>query len=954
MIAGEPGIGKTRTAETLAEYAVARKAMVAWGRCHEEAGAPSYWPWAQIIRAALAASDHEALLNGLGPAAHDIADIAPEIHERVTGADPAVRPKDPAKARFSMFDAIRRLLFGACRERTLVLVLDDLHWADAPSLRLLEFLAPDIGDSGLLLVGTYRATELSRQHPLSDALGALARVPHVSRINLPGLSPDEVQAFIAAAAGTPPPPWLARTLHQQTEGNPLFLREIVRFLKQRGVLTDELRAPGAVLPPVIRIPEGVKEVIGRRLNLLSLTCNEALAIASVIGRDFSQDVLSGAAAPLGADAMLEALDEAVAAHIIDETDTGRYQFTHNLIRESLYDELRPAQRSRLHRAVGTTIESLHGTDSDTVLSQLAHHFRAAGDLGRGIEYAVRAGERADALLAFEDAAASFQMALDALDQRAPVDEALRCRLLFRLGDAQRKSGDYTRARRTLHGATEAARQYGLAETLARAALAYEHASWRTERLPDAPPEVPLAEALRLAPHDDARLRVELTAALARALLYAGAEAQARQHLTRAITMARQLGDPALLATTLEHLFDFPSGPDGTQELLALASESLEAAELSGNAEVAFLSRTRRIVCCLELGELAAAEEEIARLSQDEARIRQPDYAISLSAFRAALALMRGELVAAERLLVEASSRSRTGTSQLTDFFSVLIFTLRREQGRLKELGPALAQFMRTNSATAWGPGLALLHVELGRLTEARAAFDRLAEKDFDDLPRDGRWTTCLAYLVEVCAALGDTGRAASLYQLLLPYADRVLVLGGGVVCTGAASRHLGLLAMTMGRWSEAERHFEDALATNAKIGALLPLAHTRHDYAAMLLSRGARGDCERAIAMLQSSLERSQELGLRALEERIAARLERLTNSPPATSPSDELTPREMEVLRLIAIGRSNADVSMALAISLNTVATHVRSILAKTGCANRTEAAAYAMRHGLAEQSRP
>ena len=155
-------------------------------------------------------------------------------------------------------------------------------------------------------------------------------------------------------------------------------------------------------------------------------------------------------------------------------------------------------------------------------------------------------------------------------------------------------------------------------------------------------------------------------------------------------------------------------------------------------------------------------------------------------------------------------------------------------------------------------------------------------EDFDDLPRDGRWTTCLAYLAEVCAALGDTGRAASLYQLLLPYADRVLVLGGGVVCTGAASRHLGLLAMTMGRWSEAERHFEDALATNAKIGALLPLAHTRHDYAAMLLSRGARGDRERAIAMLQSLLECAQELGLRALEERIAARLERLTNSPPA------------------------------------------------------------------------
>ena len=245
--------------------------------------------------------------------------------------------------------------------------------------------------------------------------------------------------------------------------------------------------------------------------------------------------------------------------------------------------------------------------------------------------------------------------------------------------------------------------------------------------------------------------------------------------------------------------------------------------------------------------------------------------------------------------------------------------------------------------------MAALHVELSQLTEARTVFDRLAEQGFDDLPRDGRWTTCIAYLTEVCAALGDDGQAANLYRLLLPYADRVLVLGGGVVCTGAASRHLGLLAATMGRWSDAERHFDDALATNTRIGAVLPLAHTRHDYAAMLLSRGAPGDRERGVTMLKSVLESARALGWRALEERVAARLEQLTNTTPPSAPSDELTPRELEVLRLIAIGRSNADISLALAISPNTAATHVRSILGKTASANRTEAAAYAMRHGLA-----
>lgn len=957
LMTGEPGIGKTRTAREFTGHAVREGALVLWGRCHEEVGAPPYWPWVQIIGSALAARDPSQALADLGAGAADLADIVPQICDRLPELRPPDRHQDPAEARFLMFEAIRQFFGHACERQAIVLVLDDLHWADAPSLRLLEFLVPEIAELALLVVGTYRATELSRQHPLSNTLGSLTRVPHVVRINLPGLGAEEVQTFIAEAAGSMPPHRFARTLHRQTEGNPLFLREIVRFLEQQGVLSAGLSAPENVLPPVIRIPEGLKEVIGRRLNFLSPACNEILALASVIGREFTHDVLSRAAGPLAQDPLFEALDEALATHVIDEIGAGRYQFAHTLVRMTLYDELRVGQRLRLHRAVGTAIEALSGADRDSVLAELAHHFRAAGDLDRGLDYAVRAGERADALLAFEDAAQSFQVALDALDQRTPADEALRCRLLFRLGDAQRKSGDFQHARDTLHTAVEGARQLGLRDTLAGAALAYEQVCWRTERRVDAPPEGALAEALMLVPQTDRRGRVELTAALARSLLYAGAERQAREYLARAITMARDLADPALLATTLEHLFDFPSGPDKTEELLALATESLEAAEQSGNAEVVCVSRTRRIVCCLELGEFEAAEKEMTTLSRDQARIRQPDYAISLLGFRAMLALMRGDLAAADRLLVEASARtSRAGASQLA-YLSVLIFSLRREQGRLREVGPVLAQFMQTASAPAiWGPGLAVLYVELGRLDEARDEFERLAAREFADLPRDGRWTMCMAYLAEVCAALDDAGRAASLYRLLLPYSGRVLLLGGGVVCAGSASRHLGLLATTMADWEAADRHFEEALGMNRRIGALLLLARTQHDYATMLQLRNGRGDRERAAFLLRSSLECAQELGLQALEEHAAARLAQLDNPTAearAAGVLDDLTPREVEVLRLVAIGRSNADISTALAISLNTVASHVRSILAKTECANRTEAAAYAMRHHLTPQHR-
>jgi DNA-binding CsgD family transcriptional regulator len=954
MIAGEPGIGKTRTAQEFSEFALRQGASVLWGRCYEEAGAPPYWPWVQIIRSLLQSRAPETPLGDLGPGAADIADLAPDIRERLPNSGSVARLRDTAEARFRMFEAIRRLLVSACGHQALVLVLDDLHWADAPSLRLLEFLAPEIADIPLLVVGTYRATELSRQHPLSNTLGGLARVRHIVRVDLPGLSVEEAQAFITAAAGTTPPAWFTRSLHQQTEGNPLFLREIVRFLEQQGILNAEIQAPDAALPRVIRVPEGLKEVIGRRLNLLSPACNEVLALASVIGRNFSLELLMRAAAPLGADQVIEALDEALAARIVNETADRRYQFIHNLVRVTLYDELGASVRRRMHRTVGTALEALGSGDRRALLPELAHHFSASGDLDRGIDYAVRAGQSAEAVLAVEDAAQFFQMALDALALRPAADEAMRCRLLFQLGEAQRMSGDFPRAQTTLREAAEAALHFDLYEPLARSALAYEWVSWRVGRAVDAPPERLLADALRIVPESEIKLRVELTGGLARSLLYAGSEKEARERLDSAIAIARRLADPALLASTLEYLFDFPWGPDGTRNLLALASEALEAAMRSGNAEVAYMARVRRVACRLELGDLAAVEDEILHLGQADALVGRRDTALGVIGLRAAMALMRGELDAAARLSAEANSRmsgaDTTERESQMAFLSVQVFTLRREQGLLKELGPVLTHFMRTASATSvWGPGLAVLYVELDQPDKARAEFERLATRDFNDLPRDGRWATCLAYLAEVCAALNDARRAAMLYRLLLPYDGRALVLGGGFVCSGSSGRHLGMLAAAMSDWLASERHFQDALAMNTRIGALLPLAHTRHDYAAMLLARGAPGDRERAMALLRSSLAGAQEMGARALEQRTGARLQELETAPPTSAGEDDLTPREAEVLGLISIGRTNADIATALAISLNTVATHVRSILAKTGCSNRTEAAAHAMRRGFA-----
>jgi DNA-binding CsgD family transcriptional regulator len=632
---------------------------------------------------------------------------------------------------------------------------------------------------------------------------------------------------------------------------------------------------------------------------------------------------------------------------------------------TLYDELRIATRRQFHRAAGNAIETVYRADLGPHLPELTRHFQVAGgdaDVGRAIDYAVRAGRRADGLLAFEDAVQFFRVALDAMEQRSEPDEELRCRLLLLLGGAQGKAGDSRSATRTLLSAADIASALGEHELFAGAALAYEHATWDyvseratreqvTERgvmHVSTPPAYLLERALQQLPEAQATLRAQLMAGLARALWYAGAATEARARGAQAVAMARQLGDPGSLAVYLGIMIDDLWATDHSDELIGNVTEMIAAAERARHMETVGMGYGWRLGMHLEFGNLRAAEADLAALVPIAAQVRRAGVIGAMVAGHFMLALMRGELAEAERRIAEAQRRFvHTHEGQL----GVMIFSLRREQGRLNDVGPALSAFLRQQAATAaWLPGLAVIHAELGQLDEARLVFERLAADDFVSIAPDGRWHFCMGYLSEVCATLGDAARAATLYRMLGPYTGRNLVLGGGMVCCGSADRYLGLLAATMSHWADAAQHFEQALVMNQAIEAHVPLAHTRHDYAAMLLARDAPGDRERAADLLRLSLESARAIGMRVLEQRAGSLLAGLAPILEGTKPvGDGLTSREADVLRLIAIGRSNADIAMVLEISLNTVATHVRNILAKTCCANRTEAAAYAIRNGLA-----
>jgi len=357
LLAGDAGMGKTRLCQEVAAEAARRNIPTVWGRCFEEPGAPPYWPWIRAIRTLIGSWDDARLRSLLGDEAAPIAGIVPEVLHRL-GDLPPVGALETDQLRFQLFHAITQVWQRIAAESSLLLILDNLHWADPSSLRLLSFLAADLGAHRLMLLGTYRQTELSRQHALGESLADLTRYPSYQRLHLTGLSRDETEQFLYSAGGASPAPDVLATIHERTEGHPLFLVETVRYLLAE-TRTGSLREQDAA-SALKAIPEGVRAIIGKRLNRLSPSCTHLLSIAACIGRAFSLELLLPLVSESSEEALFGSLEEALAARIIEsQTTPDRYQFSHALIRETLYDEMLPVRRTRLHLRIGELLEASH-------------------------------------------------------------------------------------------------------------------------------------------------------------------------------------------------------------------------------------------------------------------------------------------------------------------------------------------------------------------------------------------------------------------------------------------------------------------------------------------------------------------------------------------------------------------------------------------------------------------
>jgi eukaryotic-like serine/threonine-protein kinase len=893
LLVGEPGIGKTRAAEELATYARVSGARVYWGRCREDEGAPAYWPWVQAIRGYARDADPVALAWQLGAGAAEVAQLIPEIAEKLD-IEPAKR-SDSEEARFRLFDSVTSLLLAAARDRPIVIVLDDLHWADEPSLLLLRFAARELGTSGLLILGTYRDVELGRHHPLARVLGEISGLEGSARIPLKGLSVGAVERYIEMTAGAPAPPGLAEAVHGQTDGNPFFVGEVVRLLASEGRL-----AAGTVSE--LQIPQGVREVVGRRLDRLSEKTNQALRVAAVIGRDFDGELVERIA-DLARDELMRAADEAVAERLVTDLGEFRFSFAHALVRDTLYEELSPPKRAALHQRAGVAIEEICGGDVEDRLGELAHHFLESatpqGDVAKAIAYGQRAGEQDMEQLAYEDAVDVYGRALEALELMPEPDEALRCQLLLSLGGAEAKSARVADAREAFERAAESARRLDDTDSLVGAAIGIalmSDAGRLDEKLLGL-----LDEALdRIGTERTAR-RAALLSAKSAEIYWVDNDLETTTELVdEAIEIAREVDAPRSLAAALHRKIFIPSGPDGPRNRRALAREILEIGESSGDREAVLRGHAFLFTADLELADVESADRELEAYARLADELRMPEHTWHTFALRATRALIDGDLERAESLANESRRAGERAEQPLSQqFFGIQMTQIRTLQGRAAELLPRVRELAEEfPGIPAWRSGVISLAARSGDAELARVELARFAGEDLSAVPRDINWIPAISLLGEAVALIDDRERAPRVYETLRPYEGNVIVVGRGALCGGPVDRILGMLAQTMGRLNEAERHLGDAVEIATRMGDRPAMALSGLGLAEVLLERNDADDRQLALEMLSEVLGTARDMGARWIVDRaLRARLEAqgLTDVDVTTSIDEMVSELEQE-----------------------------------------------------------
>jgi DNA-binding CsgD family transcriptional regulator len=934
MLVGEPGIGKTRTAEELAAIAKSRGGNVLWGRCPEESGAPPYWPWVQIIRSHLSLHDADSVRAELGSGAAMISEIVADLRDTWTDLSLPEPIDNHDTARFRLFDAIFNFLKRASETRPSVLLFDNLHWSDEASLRLLEFVAQGLADIPVLVLGTYRDVDIARGHPLYHALGDMARQRLFTRILLRGLGEKQIGELVEAWADTESPSNLVEQISILTEGNPFFVREMVRLIEGEGQWKSESLFGPNYLP--IRLPESIRETIGRRLDRLSEHTNRILTMAAIIGRQFELRQLSAIYNDRTDDELVAVLDEALDAHIISESADGaeQFEFTHALIQQTLADELSAARRVRAHARIATALQELYGVEADENAGQLLGHFiQAEPVLGTDpiVHYATIAGHRSLEAMDPASASAQFESGIEAFADDEP--DMRLASLLAGLGHAQISAlprdklqiasdnltrafdlylqlGDESAAIQvaltrfaSVHGPT------GQADRLEQALGLVEDGNVEQARL--------LAEFGIWASHERADYKTA-TDALSKALAYAEANVDLRLQF--------RVHDNAapVHAWNLRFLDMFNSAKEAIR-----LSEDLD--DPGSIIDSHFLTAQYYV----RTGDLASARQHADACARSAERTRNVfEWSSAMYAY-AQIYEVCGEWDGARESLESGLARD-PGEKRLLGLYASMLTRLgdfEAAKNRLEILTPPT----RSPGTGESGNLLVFIHsasVDIPSWVEALSR--RVLASDTEE---PFYKSVALDQLGRVALATSDRGLALDVFR--------------GFELLGMEPNHDRFLGRLMARvgWfggarEAAEARFESDLSFYLRSGYRPYWAETCAYYAESLVERGTPDDTARARELTKSALPVAKELDMKPLASKLED-LSTLRLAAPTVYP-DGLSEREVDVLRLVAAGYSNQKIADKLFLSRYTVNRHMSNIFGKINAGNRAEAAIYAERNGL------
>ncbi len=860
-LAGEAGIGKTSLAAELARRVHEDGGTVLAGRAPREA-LVSYQPFLEALRHyfhAAPLAELRASVSDFGP---ELARLVPELRRRLPDLSPEPGG-DPEGERYRLFEAVVGLLSGVSVRTPILLLLDDLHWADRPSLLLLRHLARAAESARLLILIAYR-TEATGE-VLGDVLLDLWREGLITQLDLEGLSQRETAELVQARTGDAPSHAFAEAVFSATDGNPFFIEEIVRHLVQAGVRPA---AASASELQRVGLPEGVKEMIGQRLTQLAPETVEWLRVAAVIGRDFDP-VFVEQLLRLDEEAFLAALEEALASALILErvAEPGRYSFSHALVREAVYEGMSAQRRQRMHARVGEALEQSDRAPA----SALAHHFTRAASAAvaeKAVTYAARAGDAATAISAHEAAAEDYSRAVEVLGRFFSEARERRCELLLAVGEARLRSGERVLARDAFREAASLAEELGDSARLARAAIGVSQRYVQQPGVVDRELIAMLEGALELTAGQVSLDRVRLLSRLCGAIYYAPERARMTALSNEAVEIAELLDDPEAMAHARAAQRRAFWDPSHLPERLTASTEMLSCALRAGNLELQLQAHAWLVVDLLERGDRDGVEAQIAAFTAGAQELRQPLYRWQATVWGAARALMEGRLAEAEELAGEALAAGAPAEDvAAAQYFAIQLLATRREQARMSELEPAARQMVANNpDRPAWRAALAVVLCESDQSDRAAPELDQLLNRRFSDVPFDGDWLSAMTLLCDACTALGIQPHMAKLYEALLPHAGVNAVAGIGTLCFGSVERYLGKLAAALGRVDEAGGHFQRALEANRALRSPVLVAHTELDWASAL------GVGVRAERMIAEAARTAEELGLTAIARR-AARL---------------------------------------------------------------------------------